>query len=280
MQPVPATRVPSSQKVRCRQIAQADLERVSDLLVRGFQRSNKEYWTNGFARLTAAPAIEDVPRYGYLLESEDGVVGVVILIPSLRGDRIFANLSSWYVEPEWRTHSTLLISMATKLKHVTYVNISPAPHTWRTLEAQGFQQYNSGRSAVFSALSFGRGFVSDVIPDRLPEASLLQAHADMGCVSLVCETDGVISPFVFKTRRLKMFAKVAELIFSRDIADFERCATPLGRWFRYRGVFGFICDGKVSGVPSLYVDGKEPRFFKGPNVPTDLAFTERPVFGE
>jgi hypothetical protein len=101
----------------------------------------------------------------------------------------------------------------------------------------------------------------------------------MGCVSVVCETESGLSPFVFKPRRLKVL-KIAELIYSRDLADFERCAALLGRWFLKRGMFGFICDGKISGVPSFYSGGKEPRFYKGPHRPTDLAFTERPVFGE
>ena len=49
--------------------------------------------------------------------------------------------------------------MATKHKHVTYLNASPAPHTWRTLEAQSFKPYNFGRSAVFALP--GRGTVSE-----------------------------------------------------------------------------------------------------------------------
>ena len=124
------------------------------------------------------PVIEGVPRYGYVLEGGIGPVGVILLISSQRGDQIIANLSSWYVEPQWRSHSTLLIAVATKLKHVTYLNASPAPHTWRTLQAQGFTPYNFGRSAVFALP--GRGHVSENIPDDLPEAQLLRDHRDAG----------------------------------------------------------------------------------------------------
>ena len=114
-------------RVRCRPIAESDLAALADLLTRGFPRSRRDYWTAGFARWKNLPVIEGVPRYGYLLEGDFGPVGVILLISSKRGEQIISNLSSWYVEPQWRAHSTLLISLATKLKHVTYLNASPAP---------------------------------------------------------------------------------------------------------------------------------------------------------
>src|SRR4051812_3981978 len=109
-------------RVRCRPIADADLETLAELLVKGFPRSRRAYWTNGFARWQLMPIVEGVPRYGYVLETGGTIVGVILLISSLRDGQIISNLSSWYVDPAFRTHSTLLISLATKLKHVTYLN--------------------------------------------------------------------------------------------------------------------------------------------------------------
>ena len=109
----------------------------------------------------------------------------------------------------------LLIAVATKLKHVTYLNASPAPHTWRTLEAQGFVPYNFGRSAVFALP--GRGTVSETIPDDLPEAQLLRDHRAMGWISLVVEKDGIVSPFVFRPRRLdRPPVPVMDVMFCRE----------------------------------------------------------------
>ena len=277
---LPAATTPQPQKVRCRQIAEADLDGLANLLARGFPATEIAYWTKGFERFCALPAVEGVPRFGYVLEAETGIVGVILLISSLRGGQIFSNLSSWYVEPEYRAHSTALISMATKHKHVTYLNISPAAHTWRTLEAQGFRPYNHGRSAVFPVLSRGGGVVSENIPRDLPEYELLLAHAAYGCRSVICKRDGIALPFVFKPRRLdKPPVRMMELIYSRSTEAFARCAPALGRWILRRGAFGIICDGRVTGLPSHYVAGKEPRYFKGPSAPTDLAFTEKVIFG-
>ena len=269
---------PQPQRVRCRQIAPSDLGVLAGLLAHGFPRSDHQTWTTGFSRIAALPEVEGMPRFGYVLESESGLIGVLLLISSQRGDgRIIANLSSWYVEPNWRTHSTLLVAMATKQKHVIYLNASPAPHTWRTLQAQGFHPFNFGRSAAFPALTLGGGHVSAIVPGDLPERELLLSHSALGCLSLVCEKDGIVSPFVFKPRRLdRPPVRMMELIYCRSTADFARCGAALGRHLLKQGALGVILDGKIAGMPSHYVLGKEPRYFKGPEAPTlnDLAFTE------
>src|SRR5690349_596268 len=103
--------VAQKQRVRCRQIAESDQAVLTDLLADGFPRSSRAYWTQGFVRMAGLPPVEGMPRFGYVLENEHGLVGVLLLICSRRRDgRIVANLSSWYVQPAWRTHSTLLLS--------------------------------------------------------------------------------------------------------------------------------------------------------------------------
>jgi len=270
----------TNSRVRCRQIAESDLDGLADMLTRGFPHSRRETWMRGFARWKQLPVIEGVPRYGYVLDGGFGPVGVILLISSLRGGQIVSNLSSWYVEPQWRVHSTLLVSLATKLKHVTYLNASPAPHTWRTLQAQGFTPYNFGRSAVFALP--GRGAVSDTISDDLPEAQLLRDHRAMGLTVLTVTKDGSTSPFVFQPRRLdKPPVKMMDVLFCRGTDDLKRCAPALARHFLPRGVMGFLIDGHVDGLFSRYVEGKEPRYYKGPWRPTlgDLAYTEKVLFG-
>ena len=267
-------------RVRCRPIADSDLNALADLLSRGFPSTRRGFWTNGFARWQHLPPIEGMPRYGYMLDGGMGPVGVILLISSLRGNQVIANLSSWYVEPAWRTHSTMLIGLATKLRHVTYLNASPAPHTWRTLQAQGFAPYNFGRSAVFPLP--GRGHVSEDIPDDLLETQLLRDHRKLGWVSVVVEKDGIVSPFVFKPRILhRPPLPMMDVMFTRSPDDFRRCASALAKYFLGHGSVGFLIDGDMEGHLSHYVEGKEPRYFKGPHRPMlgDLAYTEKVLFG-
>lgn len=267
-------------RVRCRPIAESDFDGLADLLTRGIPRSNRDHWMRGFSRWKRLPVVEDVPRYGYVLDGRFGPVGAVLLISSKRGGQILSNMSSYYVDPQWRSQAGHLISLATKLEHVTYLNASPAPQTWRTLQSQGFVPYNFGRSAVFAWP--GRGTVSETIPGNLAEAQLLRDHREMGWISLTVEKDGIVSPFVLKPYRLdKPPVEVMEVMFCRGAEDLRRCAPALARYFLPRGSLGFVIDGDMEGLLSHYSEGKEPRYFKGPYRPIlgDLAYTEKVVFG-
>jgi len=267
-------------RVRCRLIAETDLDEVAHLLTRGFPNTSRQYWAAGFSRWKRLGVVEEMPRYGYLLDTGFGPVGAILMISSRRGERIVSNLCGWHVDPQWLSHATLLISLATRLKPVTYLSAAPSPHTSRMLQSHGFSPYNFGRTAAFALP--GRGRVSERIPDDLAEAQLLRDHRAMGWVSLAVEKDGVMSPFVLRPRRLgKGKVPVMEVMFCRGADDLRRCAPALARYFLPRGSLGFLIDGDMEMVLSHYVEGREPRYFKGPHRPVlgDLAFTEKAIFG-
>jgi hypothetical protein len=137
--------------VRCRPITTADIGAVVDLLRRGFgsQRS-RGFWIRMLEQLKKYPTPTGVPKYGYLLEHAGRPVGVLLLIssvvqsPSARSIR--CNGSSWYVEPEFRPYGSLLVTHALRQKAVTYLNISPAPHTWRYWRRRGTGAMRTGYS--------------------------------------------------------------------------------------------------------------------------------------
>ena len=270
-------------RVKCRQIAESDLDALSAMLTGGFQIHPREFWDKSLARIAARPAIQNLPRIGYALEAESGLVGAILTLWSHRNGQIVCNLSSWYVDrPYRRLHAASLPITATSIEGPLYLNTSPADHTRRSMTSMGWIQYNFGRSVAFPALTRGSGKVSEVIPGNLPERALLEDHRAWGCVSLVCASEDKVSPFVFRARtvtRLKL--PIMELIYCRDTSDFERCGAALGRWFLRRGSLGFILDGKVKGMPTIYREGKEPRLYKGPNKPrlNDLAYTEKVLVG-
>jgi hypothetical protein len=285
-----ADQAPVKQRVRCRQIEEGDLEALAALFHQGFAPSRREFWDYGLARMRTLPMIEGVPRFGYVLESAEGLVGGLLTISSRRGEQIISNVSAWYVRESYRAYSNFLVSVATRLKHVTYLNASPAPHTWRTLTLTGWKFYDPGRSIAFPSLGWSRGRVSEAIPDDLPERKLLEDHRALGCICLVGTTDGVASPFVFKRcwwSRLNL--PMMQLIYCRESEDFEKYGAALGRHFlmrkldhrfRKRVAFGFLLDGKVKGMPCYYQENKQPRFYKGPRPPrpNDLAYTEKVIF--
>src|ERR1700694_4365057 len=155
-------------KVRCRPIADGDLDALADLLTRGCSpRRTRAFWRDALRRLQTRAVPNDTPRYGYLLENDGAPVGALLLIfASTPGSgEVRANVSSWYVDP------TFLSPQAPKLKKITYLNISAAPHTLPILEAQGYRRYSRGVFVAVPALQRSRTDGLHIVPgDRTPDA--------------------------------------------------------------------------------------------------------------
>jgi len=290
---VNANRPPDSLKVRCRQIADGDLDGLADLFTRGFgARRTRAFWRRVLACLQARTVPPDVPRYGYLLENDGAPVGAILLIFTAGPDgAIRANVSSWYVDAAFRGYAQLLVSQALKLKTVTYLNVSAAPHTWPILPAQGYQRYSSGIFVALPALARAREPGARLAAaDRAPDApfapfeqELLVRHAGYGCVSFWCATPARAFPFVFRPRRIKRVIPCAQLVYCGDIADVVRFAAPIGRYLARRGLPFVILDanGPIAGLVGRYFGETMPKFFRGPVRPRlgDLADTETALFG-
>ena len=235
----------SAGRIRCRPIEFSDIANVASVFALGFGASQPlPFWQRVFETLhRRAMPVGDLPRYGYLLEAGDRVVGAILLIYSTRPDDhscpILCNVSSWYVEPAFRAFASLLVSQALRRKNVTYFNTSAAPHTRRIVEAQGYTCYARG---VFIAVPW-LGFASagdsvrvsraDVIPDANwePHArKVLLDHADYGCISLWCVASGIAYPFIFRSRPVKRLFNVLQLIYCPSVDCFTRSDARASIW--------------------------------------------------
>jgi hypothetical protein len=282
-------------RIRCREIGTADVGPVVDLLTGGFHTRTRDFWVRALTRLSEHSTPPGFPKYGYVLECNGAPVGVILLIFSavlVNGrPKIRCNMSSWYVEPSFRSYGGMLAWHALRHKHVTYTNVSPAPHTLPILEAQGYLQYSRGQFVALPALSLrsNRSRVRLVGPDihlgqdlQPSDVELLSAHAQYGCISLTCDSANGRHPFVFGPRRRYGLVPFAYLVYCRDLEEFARFAAPLGRYLARRGVPLVVLDsnGPIRGLVGRYFESR-PRYFKGPDKPRlgDLAYTERAIFG-
>ena len=287
----------SARKIRCREIAAGDVDSVADLLTRGFPGRTRAYWLAGLQRQASRTVPEGYPRYGYLLEAAGAVVGVLLLMYSGKGTAgepaLTCNVASWYVDPQFRNQASLLSGLALKHKHVTYLNVTPAPPTWPILEAQGYKRYCNGLFFALPGLSRGGGTVTPVSanstkPDDLPadEFELLQRHAGYGCLSLVCRTQQAAIPLVlapFRIRQGRIGLPAMQLLWCRGIEDFVACAGAVGRHLTMRGKPLVVIDanGPISGLTGFYSQARGQKYFRGPNPPRlgDLADTEYALYG-
>ena len=282
--------------LRCRQIGEADVSAVTRLLTRGFPNRTQQFWCDALARLARREPPPGMPKYGYLLESDDEPVGALLVISSAIGEgdkrTVRCNLSSWYVEPPYRTYASLLVTHALGHKDVTYTNVSAAPHTWPIIEAQGFSRYCDGIFVALPMLKDPFGLRGVRVRDgrELPaapfdpaERDILRHHAEQGCLTLWCETAERAYPFVFRPRVAKRAIPCAQLIYCSDIGDFVRFAGPIGRTLvRHRKPIVIIdSNGAIPGLLGTYRRGSMTKYFKGPQRPRlgDLAYTEYVVLG-
>jgi hypothetical protein len=287
----------SARKIRCREIVAKDVDAIADLLTRGFPGRPLTYWLDGLRRQAARMVPSGHPQYGYLLEAAGAVVGVLLLMYSKKTasgeSALTCNVASWYVEPQFRNQASLLSAIALKHRHVTYVNVTPAPATWKILEAQGYKRYCNGLFFAVPALSRGGAVVSAVTdncarPDDVSqdEFDLLKRHTGYGCLSLVCRTSRGTMPFVlapFRARQGRIRLPAMQLIYCRSVGDFVACAGAVGRFLLARGKPVVIIDanGPITGLAGIFSGVRGQKYFRGPNPPRlgDLADTEFALYG-
>jgi hypothetical protein len=290
--------------IQCREIRSADIDRIASLLHSGFPECSRDHWALTLNRLATHSTPPGYPKFGYLLESDGIPVGVLLLIFSsmaVDGEtRIRGNVASWYVEPPFRSHATMLTSRALAHKNVTFLNITPARHTWPILEAQGFTAFGTGQFKAILVFCLGPpgARVTAVAADTAPgddlssaDITLLLHHASYGCISVICTAAKRRYPFVF-SRRLhewksarvpfSMSLPHALLVYCRGLDEFVRFAGPLSRFLAWRGMpMVFIeSNGPIRGLVGKF-SATGPKFFRGPHPPHigDIAYTERVMFG-
>jgi len=290
---------PQPSKIRCREITTADFGDVVDLLTRGyhamgFPASIRHYWARGLDRLSRHATPEGLPRYGYVLESNNKIVGAVLTIFSkvpAGNERVTrCNIAGIYVEPAFKTFAGLLHSHACRRKDVTYINL-PGPLVRPLVEAQGFKRYSDGQFVAFPLLHLkssepqAKIVAADAhldVPFDAFERDLLITHAQFGCISLWCTTATEAVPFVFHRLNVKGIVPCARLVYCRSIEDFVRFARPLGRYLARRGCPLAIinANGPIPGLIGKYFEGSRPKYFKGPSRPRhgDLAYTHLSIF--
>jgi hypothetical protein len=278
--------------LRCRSITEGDLPAIAELLSRGFRLRSKQFWLRGLKRQADRPKPAGTPEFGFLLEHAGSPVGVVLLFyswaPSEEGKVLRCNLSSWYVEPKYRSYGSLLISAAIKDKNVTYFNVSSAPNTWPIVEAQGFSMYCRGEMYALPALQRPVAKVTiEVVTEtsgaaELPYRDLLRQHAKFGCLSLVLRCGSERYPFIFQRHRVKRVLPSYRLVYCRDMTDFVRFAGNLGRVLLRLGVAMVVVDANeaIPGLIGHYTQRRGRKYARGPYMPKlgDLAFSEGVFF--
>ena len=270
----------------------ADLAGAEACLVRHFPERPAEFWRIGLQRLATRECPADFPRYGYCLAAGDGIVGVLLQIYSVRnlasGSQTLCHLSSWCVDANYRTMAPVLSIAATKRRDVTYVNISPAVHTRRGIEALGFKRFSQGQMIFAPILSRRRtgarivSWAKDSAASRLLpeiEQQILTDHVSFGCRAFIGLLDGAAYGFVtVKAKFLRGRLPCEHVIYCRSAGALATFAGAIGTYLASRATVLCIVDANepIDGLVGRFVGNREPKYFKGPTPPAlrDLAYSE------
>ncbi|MGJ0508564.1 MAG: acyl-CoA acyltransferase [Methylocystis sp.] len=280
-------------RIRCRTIRASDAPGIAKLLARGFPNRPAHYWLHAFETLAKREAPEDLPRFGYLLEDDTTPVGAILMIFRKVDERdVRCNISSWYVDEAFRGYASLLIAAALRRKDVTYINISPARHTWPVIEAQGFKRYCHGQMLTLPILTAAGGYTvvesfdvqahAGVLTEA--ESEMMLDHTSRGCLGFVARDGAAASPFLFLPRRIfRQQLPVLQLVYCRDVSDYVRCAGALGRALLACGRLVVLVDAveRIRGLHGIYFKDRGPKYARGPCPPRlgDLAYCESVLFG-
>ena len=274
-------------------MTEMDREPLSRLLAKGFPAKDAEAWSGILSLLLRLADENGLPAPGFVLDAEGTLVGTLLTIlkPRERGPAQ-CNLSSWYVEPDYRSYAPLLVAAATRDKGMSYVNVSSQRHTRPTIEAQGFRRYADGLHICFPLLALGAADGMIVEGIEAPEGAavddldraVMRDHRDLDLLALWCVSDGCAYPFLFLPRRItRLNVPVAHLAFCRDVSDAARFARPLGRFLARRGYPALLVDanGPIPGLPGRFFPDRMPKYARGPVMPRigDLSYTEAAFFG-
>ena len=272
-------------RLAIRELTPADKESAAKLLRRGFPERTEDYWRQAMRRLDERHPPDGCPRFGFALVDGDRLVGLLLTIFSRADDGgLRCNLSSWYVEPYYRPYSTLLLGPLRAFRSATLINISPAPNTRATIEAQGFERYVSG--AFFTIAALGRRAPGARVRETRPDVDgpLAASSAAYGCLSFEVIDGQEVHPFIFaRTRAFGYQAPIAQLAYCRSVGDFIRYSGLLGRRLLLKGLPLVKIDalGPIPGLVGLFDPTRNPKYYRGPRVPRlgDLSETEITIFG-
>lgn len=276
-----------SGSMACRRMVDDDIEKAANLLCRGFPERPLGYWLRGLGRLRDRPVPKDYPRYGSVIAVGGELVGILLLIFSTTDEgKIRANVSSWYVDPPYRCYAPLLLASSLRYPEVSFINISPAPHTIDTIKAQGFVRYANG---IFHAIPALAGLVPDASvrvagtddPDVSPVLKTLAAY---GCLTFVGSRGAETFPFAFMPRRVfKGALPSAHLVYCAKLSHFAPFAGAIGRLLLKKGIplVSLDASGPIEGLVGRYFEPREPKYFRGSEPPRfgDISETEFVIFG-
>ena len=216
------------------------------ILARGFPARPLSFWKESIERLAAYRRATGGPPIGRLMTVEGRRVGVILTIASKHRSgerqRDVVNLSSWYVEGEYRWLAPLMLERIVADDNVVFTDLSPNPQTARLNERLGFHTAAEGLRLHFlpwtaiGLRSDGRMVpFEDIPPGAIPaaEMEMLAHHRDLGSIAAALQAGGSYYAFLFQPTR-RRGVPVARLLLAPNRQTVEQHRAAIARFLLAR----------------------------------------------
>jgi hypothetical protein len=272
-----------------REITLADLPAVAAILHEGFPRRPLTYWQAAIANLQPRPEVAGFPRFGFVIEADNAIQGVILLLTADLGNGPRSNLSSWYVRPAYRKFATFLFQRTLKMKGGIFLNLSPSDSALPIATTFGFKPYTAGviRLDARAALQRSTGQVKPIHVSKLASLpsslkGIAESHLGYGCAGLELQDVTGRGIALYRITVRKGLVPCAQFVFG-DPSRLMALAGPLMRTLlRLRIPTALIdSDGTESPIVGQFIKGRSIRFLRGSPAPAtgDLLETELAIFG-
>ena len=238
------------------------LAEAAALLHAGFAARSLSFWLTALHRVNRL-ADNQAMGYplGYFMLNKNQPVGVALTLASWReradGSRMrLINISSWYVQPDFRWRAGMMLRSMMADKSCTYTDFTPTAEVQKMLPVVGMQPINMGiaiHCLPLLALKPAHGARARLLgPDDAwpapatpaqwrPLPAAVQAHRELGCTVLSLGMDGDAQLLVLRALRLRGLA-AAQVVFCDSQVRLLRDLGALTRSLLARGVALLVCD--------------------------------------
>jgi len=270
-------------------IDDANRDVAATLLDRGFSGPSVAFWANAFHRmdLLGGNAASGLPP-GYLMFKNQRPVGIALTLASLRTDaslrtRVHVNFAAWYVEPEYRWQSPVMLRALSRIPCDVLTDLTPSPTVRSILPSFGLRQITQGVAVNLAAFHRGGGHVSPLDEaqdaDFLPGLkSLLCAHAQFGNIPLALHCrDGAVIALLLRVSRWRGM-KMASVLYCGSNRRLFSHLGALSAFLRRQGVWLIKLEVPTGedAPPGWFRHDYEVKYARGEIVPdvTDYAGSE------
>ena len=223
-----------------------NIDQAVTLLDKGFPAHGIAFWRSMLTRIKQMHKRQSVSSHGELLLNDEEPVGVLLKIqhraPNI--SKPIVNLSSWYVEPDFRWYAPRMLLKATADKEAIYTDLSPSPEVFNLNEKLGFKTVSSGQLLFPLPLTslIPSGNCKVVSATKIDASELhselhhfiMSHHADRS-ESLIFNEGGELHPAIFQLRKRRGLL-TANLIYSDNLIALQRNSAAIARHLLGKGI--------------------------------------------